>query len=249
MSRGGVRRSLALAALVAGTAGLGGCSLASSGTNVVNGKEQFVAKCGSCHTLARAGTKGVTGPDLDQAFARAREDGFGQDTFEGLVHRQILQPAIRPQHDPATGKELPLMPAKLVTGADAEDVAAYVASAVAKPGKDTGALAQVGAAQAKGTAKEKNGELDIPADPGGSLAYTFANAEAQPGAVTIKSVNKASIDHDISLEGNGVDEHGKVVKDGGTSEVKADLKPGTYTFYCSVPGHREGGMEGKLTVK
>jgi uncharacterized cupredoxin-like copper-binding protein len=67
--------------------------------------------------------------------------------------------------------------------------------------------------------------------------------------VTIKSVNKASIDHDISIEGNGVDEHGQIVKDGGTSEVKVDLKAGDYTFYCSVPGHREGGMEGKLTVK
>jgi plastocyanin len=128
-------------------------------------------------------------------------------------------------------------------------VAAYVASAAGKAGKDTGALAQVGAAQAKGTAKERSGELDIPADPGGSLAYQFANAEAQPGPVAIKSVNKASIDHDISLEGNGVDEHGKVVKDGGTSEIQVNLKPGKYTFYCSVPGHREGGMEGTLTVK
>jgi plastocyanin len=249
MRRGGVRKSFALAALIAGTAGLGGCQLADSGTNLVNGKQQFVAKCGSCHALARANATGVVGPNLDDAFTRARQDGFGQDTFEGIVHRQILQPAIRPQHDPVTGKELPLMPANLVSGDDAEDVAAYVASAAGKPGKDSGALAQVGASQSKGTAKEKNGELDIPADPSGALAYTFANATAQPGPVTIKSVNKASIDHDISIEGNGVDEHGKIVKNGGTSEVKVALKAGEYTFYCSVPGHREGGMEGKLTVK
>jgi plastocyanin len=244
-----VRIPLALVALLVAAAALTGCSLSSSQANVVNGKEQFVAKCGACHVLARANTTGVTGPNLDEAFQRAREDGFHDSTFEGLVHRQILQPAIRPQHDPATGKELPLMPAKLVTGDDARDVAAYVASAVAEPGKDTGALAQVGGAKAKGTAKEENGELDIPADPSGALAYTFANATAQPGQVTIKSLNKASIDHDISIEGNGVDEHGKIVKDGGTSEVQVDLKAGEYTFYCSVPGHREGGMEGKLTVK
>jgi plastocyanin len=237
-----------VALLVAATA-LGGCSLSDSGANLANGKEQFVAKCGSCHVLTRANSTGVVGPNLDEAFQRARRDGFGQDTFQGIVHRQILQPAIRPQHDPKTGKELPKMPAKLVTGADAEDVAAYVASAVAKPGKDTGALAQIGASQSKGTAKEKSGELDIPADPSGALAYTFAAATAQPGAVTIKSQNKSSIDHDISIEGNGVDENGPVVKDGGTSEVKVTLKPGEYTFYCSVPGHREGGMEGKLTVK
>jgi plastocyanin len=247
MTPGGVRTTLALAALAA--AGLGGCSVA-TGDNEVNGKTLFVQKCGSCHTLARAGTKGVTGPNLDEAFVRAREDGFGQDTFKGIVHRQILYPAIRPQHDPQDPtKLLPLMPADLVTGSDAEDVAAYVASAVGKPGQDTGALAQIGAAQAKGTAVEKNGELDIPADPNGSLAYQFAAATAKPGPVTIKSLNKASIDHDISLEGNGVDEHGKVVKDGGTSEIKLTLKAGKYTFYCSVPGHRQGGMEGTLTVK
>jgi plastocyanin len=244
-----VRTSIALVALLAAAALLGGCQLTESGTNLANGKEQFVAKCGSCHVLARASSTGVVGPNLDEAFRRAREDGFGPDTFEGIVHRQILQPALRPQHDPETGKELPKMPAKLVTGTDAVDVAAYVASAAAKPGKDTGALAQIGAAKSKGTAKEKSGELDIPADPSGALAYVFANATGQAGPVTIKSQNKSSIDHDISIEGNGVDEHGPVVKDGGVSQVKVTLKPGDYTFYCSVPGHRDGGMEGKLTVK
>ena len=244
-----MRTTFALVAVAAAATVLGGCTLTNHGDNLVNGKQQFVAKCGSCHTLARAVTTGVVGPNLDEAFQRARKDGFGQDTFQGVVHHQILYPAIRQQHDPVTGKLLPLMPAKLVTGADAGDVAAYVASAAAKPGKDTGALASIGAAQAKGTAQEKNGELSIPADPSGALAYTFANAAAKPGAVTIKSLNKSSIDHDISIEGNGVNQQGNVVKDGGTSEVKVTLKPGEYTFYCSVPGHREGGMEGKLTVK
>jgi plastocyanin len=244
-----VRTSFALVGLLVSAAILGGCQVADSGTNLVNGKEQFVAKCGSCHILNRAGTKGVVGPDLDQAFARAREDGFGQDTFEGIVHRQILQPAIRAQVDPQTGKTLPLMPAKLVTGEDAEDVAAYVADAAARRGKDTGALAQVGAAEAKGTAEAKNGELTIPADPGGSTAYQFADAEAPAGQITIKSPNESSVDHDIALEGNGVDDKGEVVKDGGVSEFSLDLKPGEYTFYCSVDGHRQAGMEGKLTVK
>jgi plastocyanin len=244
-----VRNTLVLVALLAASAVLTGCQLASSGTNVVKGKELFVQKCGSCHVLARADTTGVVGPNLDEAFQRARQDGFGQDTFEGVVHRQILQPAIRPQHDPETGKELPKMPAKLVTGDDAKDVAAYVAEAAAKPGKDTGALAQAGAAKAEGTAEAKGGVLTIPADPGGSIAYQFADAVAPAGQIDIKSPNESGTPHDISIEGNGVDEHGEVVQDGGVSEVKLNLKPGEYTFYCSVPGHREGGMEGKLTVK
>jgi len=242
-------RVCATLALVVAATALGGCQLVDTGTNVVNGKQLFVARCGSCHTLARAGTKGVTGPNLDNAFQRARQDGFGQDSFEGIVHRQILHPAIRPQHDPVTGRATALMPADLVTGEDAEDVAAYVAQVAAKPGKDTGELAQVGAAEAKGTAKETGGVLTIPADPAGSTAYGFANAEAKPGQVTIRSPNKSSVDHDIALEGNGVSEKGPVVKDGGVSQFQVALKPGKYTFYCSVDAHRQAGMEGTLTVK
>jgi plastocyanin len=249
MTRGGVRTALALAGIVAAAVAVGGCDIADSGTNLVNGKEQFVAKCGSCHVLARAGSTGVVGPNLDEAFQRARQDGFGQSTFQGLVHRQILHPALNPQRDPQTGKTLPLMPAGLVTGDDAEDVAAYVASAAAKRGKDTGALAQVGAAKAEGTAKAKNGVLEIPADPGGSTAYKFANAEAPAGPLTVRSPNESSTPHDIAIEGNGVEEKGKVVSNGGVSEFKADLKPGKYTFFCTVQGHRESGMEGELTVK
>jgi plastocyanin len=117
------------------------------------------------------------------------------------------------------------------------------------PGKDTGALSSVGVAKAQGTAKETNGTLSIPADPNGGLSYKFANATATAGKVTIDSKNDASIGHDIAIEGNGVGEHGKVVQGGGTSTITATLKPGTYTFFCSVPGHRQGGMQGKLVVK
>src|SRR4051812_29610765 len=91
---------------------LAGCGgVTDQGDDTVNGKQLFVSKCGSCHVLNRAGTKGTTGPNLDEAFHRSREDGFGESTFEGVVHRQILQPNKFAQVDPATGKTLPLMPA------------------------------------------------------------------------------------------------------------------------------------------
>ncbi|MGH2968487.1 MAG: c-type cytochrome [Solirubrobacteraceae bacterium] len=244
-------RGLALSACVAGAAGLlSGCGgLTDQGENVVNGKQLFVARCGACHVLNRAGTKGGTGPNLDNAFARARRDGFGESTFEGMVHRQIQQPARSPQVDPATGKSLPPMPADLVTGDDAEDVAAYVASAVAKPGEDSGALAQVGAAVAEGTAEASNGTLEIPADPGGSLAYTFADAEAPPGQLEIDSPNESSVDHNIALEGGGVNEVGPVVANGGVSTINVDVQAGEFQFFCTVTGHRAAGMEGTLTVE
>ena len=81
-----------------------GCQLKSGGEDLVNGKEQFVAQCGACHVLERAGTTGVTGPDLDAAFAQARKDGLGESTFAGVVEQQILHPNINAQVDPATGR-------------------------------------------------------------------------------------------------------------------------------------------------
>jgi mono/diheme cytochrome c family protein len=242
-----MRRALLLAGIVAASAVASGCNLADSGTNLVNGKEQFVANCASCHVLSRAGATGVTGPNLDEAFQRARKDGFGESTFEGLVYAQIKEPAKNPQRDPVTGREA-YMPPNLVTGEDAEDVAAYVASAAGKAGEDTGALAEVGGGP-EGTAEAEGGTLEIPAAESGALYYVFADATAPPGQLAITSPNESSVDHNIALEGNGLNEEGPVVKDGGVSEIDVDLEAGEYTFYCSVEGHREGGMEGTLTVE
>jgi plastocyanin len=225
---------------------LTGCEIKDNGDNLVNGKTLFVEQCSRCHTLARANAKGVVGPNLDQALQRAESEGFGRSTFEGVVHRQILHPNPYPQVDPETGKALPLMPANLVTGEDAQDVAAYVAAAAAAPGQDQGRLADIGR-QAEGTAKAEGGKLSIPV--GSGLSYKYADAEAPGGRLEVDSVNDQSTDHNIAIEGNGVDEVGPVVNNGGTSKVTVNLKPGEYSFYCSVDAHRQGGMEGKLTVK
>ena len=235
-------------ALVAGFAivALTGCELKDDGDNLVNGKTLFVQECSQCHTLARADAKGVVGPDLDEAWQRSEKDGLGRSTYEGVVHQQILQPNQNPQVDPATGKVQELMPANLVTGEDAQDVAAYVASAAAQPGEDPGRLAAVGAGP-EGTAEAEGGTLSIPVASG--LNYEFAEAEAPAGPLTIESVNEQPAEHNIAVDGGGVNEIGDIVTDGGTSTIEVDLQPGEYSFYCSVPGHREGGMEGTLTVK
>src|SRR5262245_27567997 len=112
---------------------LSSCQLKDNGTDVVNGKVLFAEKCGACHTLARAGTTGTTGPNLDAAFKQSRVDGLGQSTFKGIVLKQISNPNINPQVDPENEKDLPSMPANIVTGDDARDVAAYVAQAAGVP--------------------------------------------------------------------------------------------------------------------
>lgn len=115
---------------------LTGCRVKDTSGNTTNGKALFVSKCGSCHVLRRAGTSGTTGPNLDAAFAQDRKDGIPSDTIRGLVNAQIIHP-----------NRLGVMPAKLVKGDDAYDVASYVARVAAQPGKDTGALATAGIPQ------------------------------------------------------------------------------------------------------
>ena len=237
---------LLLAATGATAVALSGCgqSVTRDDDNLVAGKQMFVGKCGSCHTLARAGTKGTVGPDLDAAFRQSLRDGLGRTSVRGIVHEQILYPAQLKNH--STGTQ---MPAKLVEGQDAEDIAAYVALVAARGGKDTGLLADAVKEAGSGEAAvAKNGVLQIDADPSGQLAFTSKEAQAEPGAVTIKMENTSGVPHDIAIEGNGVSGKGPVVEKG-VSQFKTTLKAGTFTYFCSVPGHREGGMEGKLTVK
>jgi plastocyanin len=234
-----IRRLATLAALAAAALVLvTGCRVKDSSGDTANGKKLFVSKCGSCHVLKRAGTRGSVGPNLDAAFLQDRRDGIPSDTIRGLVHQQILYP----QRGGA-------MPAKLVKGNDAYDIASYVALAAAKSGKDSGALASIGGAVKKKKATAKNGRLDIPTDPNGQLAYLVSSAAAPPGKLTIDSLNKSGTPHNVALQGSGVNTKGPVISGGKRSTISVDLKPGTYTFYCSVPGHRQAGMVGKLTVK
>jgi mono/diheme cytochrome c family protein len=217
---------------------LAGCEAKEGQADLVNGKKLFVQRCGSCHVLERANTRGTQGPNLDEAFQRALRDGFGRDTVKNVTEKQILYPNLEG-----------VMPAKLVEGQDAEDVAAYVAKVASAKGKDTGALATaVGSAQ-KALATARAGVLDIPADPNGQLLYVFKNAEAEPGPLTLNSRNPSSVPHNIAVSGGGIDEKGPVVQGGGVSTVKVDVKRGKYEFLCTVPGHAEGGMRGTLTVK
>jgi plastocyanin len=226
--------ALAAAALATGAIALSACGR--NDADVVNGKTLFVNRCGACHTLARATTKGTQGPNLDDAFATPRADGMTAKTVQGVVFRQIAHP-----------RRGSIMPAGLVKGQDAQDVAAYVGDAAGIKGKDTGALATAG--QPKTSAKPavaKGGKLTIPAIDGTAFEYTKATAPA--GSITFEMPNKSPLQHNIALTGvpNAA---GKIIGQGQTSTFTVNLKPGTYTFICEVPGHEAAGMKGTLTVK
>ena len=222
-------RSFLVAAVLAGATALAvaGCG-GESPADPARGKELFTQKCGACHILQNANTKGVQGPNLDLAFKQSVADGLGRSTIAGVVENQIDLPM---------GNQ---MPADLYEGQDSRDVSAYVASAIGKP-------AEGGAGGPSGTAEaDAKNVVSIPADPSGQLAYQAKSATAKAGKVTLQSKNDASVPHNIAIKGDG---EGPVVQGGKVSEVSANLKAGKYEFYCSVPGHEQAGMKGDLTIK
>ncbi len=113
-----------------------------------------------------------------------------------------------------------------------------------------GAEETSGGAAAEGGEKSGGPTLDVEADPNGGLAYTSTALTAEAGEVTIDFNNPQSLPHDVAIEASNGDTVGKtdVISDSSTTTT-VDLKPGTYTYYCTVPGHRDAGMEGTLTVK
>jgi plastocyanin len=112
-------------------------------------------------------------------------------------------------------------------------------------GKQGGSEKESAGAAASGP----GGTLKLAADPT-DIAFDTTSLKSKPGKVTIDFTNPSTLEHDVAIEGDGGEEiAGSELIAKGETSVSAELAPGTYTFYCTVPGHREAGMEGTLTVK
>jgi plastocyanin len=228
--------------------GIYGCGGVKRGeeANPIAGKQEFVAKCGACHTLSRAGTKGTVGPNLDEAFRASVDEGLDRSAVQSVVEGQVENP-----------NKFGAMPGGLASGTTLTSIAAYVAQAVDRPGQDSGLLAN--AVKAPGSGKpavESGGKLQIPADPTGQLAYLTNKASATAGPVAISMPNMSGVSHNIAIEAGsgGATASGSVLAASqfltkGVASITVKLKPGTYTFFCQAPGHRAAGMYGTLTVK
>jgi mono/diheme cytochrome c family protein len=223
--------------------GVGGCAL-KGGQNIslVQGKVLFVKDCASCHTLARASAKGLIGPNLDVAFAESLAQGFGRNVIGGIVEQQVEYPS--------AGGRMPKLP---LSTRQAADIAAYVQYAAARSGSDTGLLAAAVSSGIGPPAVEKNGKLVLAANPAGQLLYTVKQAKATAGPLTIIMINKSGVPHNVAIQ-PGTGPSGPVlghtpVQANGASTITVNLKPGNYTFFCQVTGHRAAGMFGTLTVK
>jgi plastocyanin len=129
-------------------------------------------------------------------------------------------------------------------------VLALAVGASACGGDDDDDAAEQPPATEESTTHENGGggHITLTADPGGDLSFDQTELTAAAGDVTIELVNESGIPHNVEVEGNGVEEVSETITEG-TTELSVTLEPGEYVFYCAVPGHREGGMEGTLTVE
>jgi plastocyanin len=109
--------------------------------------------------------------------------------------------------------------------------------------------------QAEGEAKPEGeaasgpgGTIQLAANPT-DIAYDTTRLSSKPGKVTIDFTNPSALEHDVAIEADGKEIAGSELIAESKTSVSTELAPGTYTFFCTVPGHREAGMEGTLTVK
>ncbi|HTA14093.1 MAG TPA: plastocyanin/azurin family copper-binding protein [Solirubrobacteraceae bacterium] len=117
--------------------------------------------------------------------------------------------------------------------------------AATTPPATTPATTESTAAPATGSSS-----LSLEANPEGQLKYNTTSLTAKAGAVSIAFTNSSPIGHNVTIESSSGSSVGATPTfSGGSKTLKVNLKPGTYKFYCSVPGHRMAGMEGTLTVK
>jgi plastocyanin len=95
-----------------------------------------------------------------------------------------------------------------------------------------------------------SGALSLAANPEGQLKYDTSTLTAKAGKVSIDFTNMSPLEHNVTLESSSHAVVGATPTFKGESKtLSVTLKPGTYKFYCSVPGHRMAGMEGTLVVK
>jgi plastocyanin/mono/diheme cytochrome c family protein len=270
-----LRPAVALAAAGAGALTLAACGGSSQPADLAAGKQKFIQVCGGCHALENAGTKGgppiagVLMPNLDDAFRASREQGWKDSQFRGVV-REWIKIAQEP------------MPKNLITGQDAENVAAYIASVAgtspesslrkleptttepirpaglpppggaeggggAKGGTGTTGTTPAGGGKAGGAAASR---VTVDTASGTTLRFATSRIELSAGPGVMTLVNKGAIPHNLAVKGGGVHTGPTpTIGTGQTAQLKVDLKPGTYEYYCAVPGHEQAGMKGTLTVK
>ena len=134
-------------------------------------------------------------------------------------------------------------------GSSSSSSSAAPASTSSSASATTSSAAAAPASSSSATAPSGGGSVAVSADPGGALAFNTKSLHASAGHVKIAFTNQAPEPHNFTIATSSGSVVGATPSfQGGTKTLSVDLKPGTYTYYCTIPGHRQGGMQGTLTV-
>lgn len=124
-------------------------------------------------------------------------------------------------------------------------------STSSSPAPTTSAAPSPAASTAAPASSGGGRHLRVAADPSGALRFTRSSLTARAGAVSIDFANASQLGHNLTVQRgtSGRNVGATPTFAGGSRALTLHLRPGTYTFYCSVPGHRQAGMHGTLVVK
>jgi len=128
-------------------------------------------------------------------------------------------------------------------------VVALLATTHVEHPKEESAEAAAEAAHAEGATQGEGGGKTVTADEGEFYIKLKGGDQLAPGKYRFRAVNKGKIQHDLAAEGNGTEEKTALIDPGSEATLEADLKPGKYKLFCTVPGHEQSGMKVNVTVK
>ena len=228
--------------------------------DVENGRRVF-QKCQACHSLEPGKT--LVGPSLTKLIGRHAGSLEGFDYSDSMKHAGIVWDAVTLDAylaDPAKvvpGNRMPFPGLKSET--DRHDVVAFLAAAAGGPLPPAKSPAKASTAVApssgvadvtytlrSGIAEGRMVFVGIGGAIDGKVNPTLTAAEGQTVQVTL--INGEGAEHDITFPDQGVKSPRVIGKGASTTIVVPAGRPGDYTYFCSAPGHRLAGMEGKFTV-
>ena len=215
------------------------------------GAQLFLTHCSGCHTLSLVGAAGSASSVQGRLRTQAPNFNFRKEGYSCVLY------AI--ENGGFSGE---IMPQNIVVGPQAKAVARFIAKCAGQEAEKTPTIG--GGASCASSAnpvtppttpstppppKATKGPLALAADPKGLLAYDAKALVAASSKVTIDFTNASPVPHNVTIaNAAGKVEGATKTFSGGSATLALNLPPGTYTFYCSVPGHEQAGMKGTLTV-
>jgi plastocyanin len=214
------------------------------------GGQRIVSAITALLVIAAASTAVITSGGEAKAgaeSARASQEPFGAKTPDTALPESANKAPSASSEAPAATESTPTASTPTAS-TPAKTTPAKTTPAKKAPAKKETPKATTGTPAPPSSPAAAATTLKLAANPAGQLAYTAKSLSAKAGKVTIDFSNSSPVEHDVAIAQGSAVVGQTPIFTGGSKTLTLTLKPGKYTFYCTVPGHRAAGMEGTLTV-